>query len=194
MRATVHQPMLIALLVGLLSGVVSSGLLQGLFFSEVELGGERFGIQTFLTLSAGAAFAVIGTAFLRWRYQLVTPAVILCVGASIMGMFLATEAAFWTVIITDGPNNASVLPAYIVGSLVGATILSGAVAWATRTGQAKRIIGHGVLWPTLWAAAVGAYITMDPNRDLVAWPNDMLLFCGWQAAFLGALTQAMRAR
>lgn len=185
-----NQLLVLALLAGLITGAASSGLMQNLFLDGYNPGGDRFGIQTHLTLSAGVAFAILAPPILRWLLNLPKGALIACGFASVGGMFLASEAAFWTFVITDDTDN--LIPAYLAGSVVGSTILSGAIAWAGRLRNAVRVIGHSVAWPTLWAAFIGTYITMNDAQKLFEWPNDMLLFCGWQAAFLGALAWAMR--
>ena len=185
-----NQLMVLALLAGLFTGAASSGLMQNLFPGGHNPGGDRFGIQTHLTLSAGVAFAILAPLALHWLLRLPKSALIACGLASIGGMFLASEAAFWTFVATDDTKN--VIPAYLAGSVVGSTILSGAIVWAGRLRNVGRVIGHCVAWPTLWAALIGSYITMNDAQKLLEWPNDMLLFCGWQAAFLGALTWALR--
>lgn len=190
MHGLQQKPLIIALLTGLITGAASSGLMQNLFLGGYNPGGDRFGIQTHLTLSAGVAFAILAPFALRWLLHLPKAALIACGLASIGGMFLASEAAFWTFVITDDTDN--LIPAYLAGSVVGSTILSGAIVWAGRLPNVGRVIGHCIAWPTLWAAFTSVYVTMNDAQKLLEWPNDMLLFCGWQAAFLGALTWATR--
>lgn len=181
----------ISALIGLLTGLVSSGLLQALLMGDVDIGNERFDLQAHLALSAGVAFAAIAPPFLGWRFGLPVRALIGCAAASIGGMFLATETAFWTYIWIDETAEPNFVLPYLAGSVVGAAILSSTLAWATGRGHAKPIVIQGVLWPTLWATAMGMYMSMDRTADPLEWPVDMLLFCGWQAAFLSALARTL---
>ena len=182
-----RKTLLLAVLTGICTGILSTGALHILAENDLVPGGDRFGIQSLLTLSAGVCFGAIAPFFLKLRLGFGTTALIAAAIASVAGMALASEAAFWTYVQANDYNEENFILSYVVGSIVGASVLSGAIALALRSGDWRRIVGNCILWPTIWSAIVGAAITIEGSGRVIEWPYDFLLFCGWQVAFLAAL-------
>ncbi|MEM7724505.1 MAG: hypothetical protein AAF376_19360 [Pseudomonadota bacterium] len=190
-----QMPMGFALCIGLLSGIVSTFLLEPVLSFDwssllVRTYGDRISLQLSLALSAGLPFGLIGAAYLWWRKSIGWPMGLIFVALSMVGMFAAVEVAIQVFVMNDDPNDLTLVPSYLAASLVGAGIVMGGSVLIARLKNWRFMMLHGLLWPTVASLLVAVAIVASQAENLFDPPWSVLLFCGWQAAFLAVLSRA----
>lgn len=188
-------PSFVALCLGVLSGIASNLMIApvaALDFSSLfgGLANDRLGIQITLALAAGLPFGLIGASYLRRRAKAGWKGITTFFALSVIGMFCAAEVAIQVFFMTGDRNGANFIPAYLVASLVGAGLLMAGTVLTSRLDNARSMMLHGLIWPTLAATATAIAMATVGTDDALTVPWSYMLFCGWQGAFLMVLSRA----